>query len=55
MNSESDVVVSSPEYLTRFRSVFPLILITWTVKNDIDANLFNLYRKAVTGLASNRV
>ena len=40
------IAVSSPEHLNRFRSVFTLILIMWTVKNDINGDLFNLDRKA---------
>ena len=46
------IAVFPPEYLNRFRSVFTSILMVWTVKNDIDADLFNLDRKAIRGVVS---
>ena len=47
-------VMSTSEYLNRFRSGFTLSMV-WTVKNDSDADPFNLDRNAVRGVVSIRV
>ena len=49
------IALSPPEYLNRFRSCFTSIPMMWAVKNDFDANAFNLYQKAVRGEVSIRV
>ena len=49
------LVVSTPEYLNRFRSGITLIFMIWTVKNNLDADPFNLDRIVVRKVVSNRV
>ena len=46
------VSVSTPGYLNRFRSGFTLIFMKCTVKNDFDADPFNLNRMAVRAIVS---
>ena len=48
------IVVSTPGHLNRFGSGFTLISMVRAVKNDLDADPFNLDRKAVIGEVSIR-